>query len=82
MPNLKKKLVKPLIKVLSFFNAADIFEIRGEYFIYGFNQEVKFQTKLLKNFEWDDKDNIYSIAKVFTSKFEPIYPHLLSKDKI
>ena len=35
----------------------------------------------LKNLEWNEQDKIWQNPKIFTSKFEPIYPDLISKDK-
>lgn len=139
IPNLKSELINTLIKIFSFFNYAFIYETEGEYFIYGFEQEKKYQNGLmikiyfpkceisefmrlfdllfeyleikdylilndlvdgknliksiygglaflnsynpLKNLEWNEQDKIWQNPKIFTSKFEPIYPDLISKDK-
>jgi hypothetical protein len=138
-PNLNKELISTLVKIFSFFNLAFIYEIKGEYFIHGFDQEVKFQNGLmiklyfpkceiseflgvfdllfeyleindyiilndlvegknllksiyggldflksynpLKNLEWNKQEKRWMNPKVFTSKFEPIYPDLIPKDK-
>ncbi len=140
VPNLKKEMIKSLVKVFSFFNLVHISEITGEYFIYGFDQEKRFPTGLmikiyfpkceiseferlfdllfeylevkdylilndlvdgneliksiyadedllkfynpLKNLKWNEKKKCWKKPKVFTSKFEPIYPNLISKDKL
>jgi len=139
VPNLKKEIINPLVKVFSFFNLVHIYEITGEYFIYGFDQEKKFPTGLmikiyfpkceiseferlfnllfeylevkdylilndlvdgneliksiygdedllkfynpLKNLEWNEQEKCWKNPKLFTSKFEPIYPDLIYKDK-
>ena len=36
---------------------------------------------LLKNLEWNEQERRWMNLKVFTSKFEPIYPDLIPKDK-
>ena len=139
VPNLRKELIDTVVKVFSFFNVASIYEIKGEYFIYGFKQEIQFSTGLmikisfpkceiseferlfdllfeylkvenyiilndlvdgsnlvksiyggleflksynpLKNLEWNEHQKRWENPKVFTSKFEPIYPDLIAKDK-
>jgi len=139
VPNLKKELIETVVKVFSFFNVATIYEITGEYFIYGFDQEVQFPTGLmikinfpkceiseferifdllfeyleikdyiilndlidgsnliesvyggldflksynpLKNLDWNEQQKRWENPKVFTSKFEPIYPDLNPKNK-
>jgi len=47
LPNLKKETILVLIKVFSFFNIGYIYEIEGEFFISGFNNEVTFQNGLM-----------------------------------
>jgi hypothetical protein len=139
IPNLKQELNETIVKIFSFFNLAFIYEIKGEYFIHGFDQEVKYQNGLmiklyfpkceiseflrvfdllfeyleienyiilndlvdgknllksiyggldflksynpLKNLEWNQQKKRWVNPKVFTSKFEPIYPDLIPKDK-
>ncbi len=138
VPNMKKESIDTVVKVFSFFNVATIYEIKGEYFIYGFKQQIQFPTGLmikikfpkceiseferlfdllfeylevehyiilndlvdgsnlvksiyggldflksynpLKNLEWNKKQKRWENPKVFTSKFEPIYPDLVPKD--
>lgn len=138
IPNLKKRLNETLLKIFSFFNLVFIYEIEGEYFIYGFDEEIKFENGLmikvyfpkceigeferqfdqlfeyleikdyiilndlvdgknliksifggldflksynpLKNLQWNEKEKRWMNPKVFTSKFEPIYPDLIPKD--
>ena len=35
----------------------------------------------LKNLKWNDEDKIWMNYKLFTEKFEPIYPDLILKEK-
>jgi len=35
----------------------------------------------LNNLEWNEQDKIWQNPKIFTSKFKPVYPDLISKDK-
>ena len=140
IPNLKQELNKVLLKIINFFNLVLVYEIEGEYFINGFDQEIKFLNGLfikiyfpkceisefeqlfellfeyleiedylilndlvdgtnliksiygglsflktynpLKNLEWNKQEKRWMNPKVFTSRFEPIYPDLIPKDKI
>ncbi|MHA2181318.1 MAG: hypothetical protein ACXAAH_07835, partial [Promethearchaeota archaeon] len=139
IPNLKQELNNTIVKIFSFFNLAFIYEIKGEYFIQGFDREIKFQNGImiklyfpkceiseflevfdllfeyleiddysilndlvdgksliksiyggleflktynpLKNLEWNEQKKRWMNPKVFTSKFEPIYPDLIPEDK-
>jgi len=139
VPNLKKELIDTVVKIFSFFNVATIYDITGEYFIYGFKQEIQFPTGLmikinfpkceiseferlfdllfeylevkdyvilndlvdgsnliesiyggldflksynpLKNLEWNEQQKRWENPKVFTPKFEPIYPDLNAENK-
>ncbi len=47
LPHLKKETISILIKVFSFFNIGFIYEIEGEFFISGFDNEIKFQNGLM-----------------------------------
>ncbi len=138
LPNIKSKSKDILLQIFSYFNYGFIYEIEGEFYIYGFDKEVKFEEGLmiklylpkskfsmfhkflevfnllfeyleiphylflydlvnskeliksvygniqflkqynpLKNLKWNKKDKIWLNHKVFTQKFEPIYPDLL-----
>ena len=139
LPNVKPDLNKTLVKIFSFFNYGFVYEIEGEYFIYGFPEEVKFENGLmiklylpkcelhefvklfdllfeyleikdylilndlvdgsqllksiygsldflkeynpLKNLIWNPKDKKWMNHKLFTQKFEPIYPDLIPKEE-
>ncbi|MFX1574630.1 MAG: hypothetical protein ACFFB0_17975 [Promethearchaeota archaeon] len=138
LPNTKKEQKETLIKIFSFFNLCYIFRIEGEFFIYGFPQEKKFEngimiklylpkcelsefikifdllfqnleinhylilrdlidgTNLIKsiygnldflnsynpltNLKYNPKDKIWMNHKLFTKKFEYIYPNLILKE--
>ncbi|NVM38094.1 MAG: hypothetical protein HWN81_21045 [Candidatus Lokiarchaeota archaeon] len=47
IPNLKPELNTTLVKIFNFFNFVFIYEIEGEYFIYGFEQEKKYKNGLM-----------------------------------
>lgn len=47
IPELKLELNETLVKVFSFFNLVFIYEISGEYFIHGFDREIKFHNGLM-----------------------------------
>ena len=138
VPNIDKSAIPILLKIFSFFNYGFIYDIEGEYFIWGFDQVKTFSHGLmiklylpeyeLKNFhrtfdkifqylkiekylvinnmihgnnllkevygdlkfmeeynpltnlKWNKKDKIWMNHKLFTEKFEPIYPDLLFKE--
>lgn len=137
LPNIEKSTIPILIRIFSFFNYGFIYEIEGEYFIWGFDDVKTFSHGLmiklylpqyeLKNFhrtfdkifqylkiekylvinnmihgdnllkevygdlrfmeeynpltnlKWNKKDKIWMNHKLFTEKFEPIYPDLIPK---
>jgi hypothetical protein len=47
LPNVKKEYNEKLLEIFSFFNIGFIYEIEGEYYIHGFNEEVKFENGLM-----------------------------------
>ncbi len=47
IPNIKKELNSKIIKIFNFFNYGFINEIKGEYYIYGFNEEIKFENGIM-----------------------------------
>jgi len=47
LPDTKQEFNEKIIKILSFFNVCRIYEIEGEFFIYGFQQERTFENGLL-----------------------------------
>lgn len=132
LPNINLEYNKQLLKIFYFFNIGFIYEIEGEYYIYGFPEEIKFENGLmiklylpdyrldeflklfdlifehyeikhyiilndivngkdllksiygdldflksynpLKNLIWNNKDKRWMNHKLFTNKFEKIYP--------
>ena len=134
LPNVKEELNSNIIKIFNFFNYGFIYEIEGEYYIYGFTEQIKFENGLmiklyfpqceideflelfdrlfeyleinnyivltdltdgknllkdiyrdssfldsynpLINLKWNEKDKIWMNHKLFTEKFEKIYPDL------
>jgi hypothetical protein len=47
LPDTKPEFNKKIVKIFSFFNMCRIYEIEGEFFIYGFQQERSFENGLL-----------------------------------
>ncbi|MFX0000712.1 MAG: hypothetical protein ACFE88_11390 [Candidatus Hermodarchaeota archaeon] len=47
LPNVKKEHIETILKIFSFFNIGYIYEIEGEYYIYGFTEEKSFENGLL-----------------------------------
>jgi len=139
LPDIKEGLNEKLLKIFSFFNVSRIYEIEGDFYIYGFEKERSFENGLLAelwfpkceideffnvfdllfqylgikhyliltdlvkgetllksvygsldllknynpllNLKWNDKDKIWMNHKLFTEKFDPIYPDLNYGDK-
>jgi len=138
LPNINEEKKSIIFKIFSFFNAGFIYEIKGEFYINGFPQVIKFEEGLmiklyfpkcelsefislfdllfqyleikhhlilddlidgrnliksvygsldfmktynpLKNLHWNVNDKIWMNHKLFTEKFEKIYPDLMFKD--
>lgn len=134
LPNVNEKYNEKLLKIFYFFNIGFFYEIEGEYYIYGFPEEIKFENGImikiylpdcrldeflklfnlifeyfdvkhyiilndlvngknllkfiygdldflnsynpLKNLIWNKKDKRWMNHKLFTNKFEKIYPPL------
>jgi len=139
LPDIKEGLNEKLLKIFSFFNVSRIYEIEGDFYIYGFEKERPFENgllielwfpkceldeffnvfdllfqylgikhyliltdlvkgdtllksvygglDLLKNYnpllnlKWNVKDKIWMNHKLFTEKFEDIYPDLFYGNK-
>ena len=47
LPNVKKEFINIIIKIFNFFNYGFIYEIEGEFFIYGYPEEKKFENGLM-----------------------------------
>lgn len=69
IPDLKEELNKTLIDIFSFFNYGFIYEIEGEYFIYGFPEEVQFKNGLMIKLYLPDCE-LSEFIKVFDLLFE------------
>ena len=134
-PNINHGIIDKILQIFSFFNMCRIYEIEGEFYIYGFGRQESFENGLLieiwfpkceldeffevfdtlfeyfeikhyliltdlvdgtyliksvygnldllkkynplKNLKWNEKDKIWMNHKLFTEKFEPIYPKLI-----
>ncbi len=71
LPNVKQELNKQLIEIFSFFNLGFIYEIEGEYFIYGISEEVKFENGLMIKLYFPDCD-----LNEFIKLFELLFHYL------
>ena len=71
LPNVKQELNKQLIEIFSFFNLGFIYEIEGEYFIYGMSEEVKFENGLMIKLYFPDCD-----LNEFIKLFELLFHYL------
>jgi hypothetical protein len=69
LPNLKKDIIPKLIKIFHFFNIGFIYEIEGEFFISGFNNEIKFENGLMIKL-YLPKCNIGEFEKLFDLLFQ------------
>ena len=69
IPSLKQELIGTIVKIFSFFNLAFIYEIKGEYFIHGFENEDKFQNGLMIKLYFP-KCEISEFFQVFDLLFE------------
>ncbi|MFX1556977.1 MAG: hypothetical protein ACFFC9_06970, partial [Promethearchaeota archaeon] len=69
LPNIMKKFNEELIKIFSFFNLCHIYEIEGEFFIYGFEDIKQFENGLLIEI-WFPKCELDEFFEVFDLIFE------------
>ena len=69
LPNLKKEVISKLIKIFNFFNIGFLYEIEGEFFISGFNNEIKFENGLMIKL-YLPKCNIGEFEKLFDLLFQ------------
>jgi len=68
LPDTKHKFNEKIIKIFSFFNMCRIYEIEGEFFIYGFQQEKIFENGLLIEI-WFPKCELDEFFNVFDLLF-------------
>ena len=69
LPDTKQGFNEKVIKVFSFFNVCRIYEIEGEFFIYGFQQERTFENGLLIEI-WFPKCELDEFFNVFDLLFQ------------
>jgi len=69
LPEIKQDLNEKIRKIFSFFNVCRIYEIEGEYFIFGFNKEKSFENGLLVEL-WFPKCEVYEFFNVFDLLFQ------------
>jgi len=69
LPDVKKEQNEKLLKIFSFFNIGFIYEIEGEYYIHGFNEEIKFENGLMIKFYLPDCQ-LDEFEKLFDLIFE------------
>lgn len=69
LPEIKQGLNEKIIKIFSFFNVCRIYEIEGEFFIYGFNKERVFENGLLIEL-WFPKCEVDEFFNVFGLLFQ------------
>ena len=83
LPNVKKETINTLIKVFRFFNVGYFYEIGGEFYIDGFDDEEKFEYGLMIELHFP-KCEIGEFEKLFELLFEylEIKHYLLLNDLI
>jgi len=69
LPDITERLNEKILKIFSFFNVCRIYEIEGEFFIYGFNKEKSFENGLLIEF-WVPKCELDEFFNVFDLLFQ------------
>ncbi|MFX1408811.1 MAG: hypothetical protein ACFFA6_00535 [Promethearchaeota archaeon] len=71
LPNIKKELNKKILQIFSFFNFGFVYEIEGEYFIYGMNDEISFENGVMIKLYFPDCE-----INEFESIFELLFHYL------
>lgn len=69
LPNLKNETISVLIKIFNFFNIGFLYEIEGEFFISGFDNEIRFEKGLMIKL-YLPKCNIGEFEKLFDIIFQ------------
>ncbi|MFX0038444.1 MAG: hypothetical protein ACFFCY_04550 [Promethearchaeota archaeon] len=70
IPGIKKEDKENLIDIFSFFNLVKIYEIEGEFYIYGFSKERKFEDGLMVKIYFPFKNDIFRFLEQFNLLFE------------
>ncbi|MFX1455323.1 MAG: hypothetical protein ACFFDB_08085 [Promethearchaeota archaeon] len=69
LPNVKKELEEKIIKVLNFFNVCRIYEIEGDFYVYGLKDIQSFETGLMIEL-WFPQCELDEFFDVFDLLFE------------
>ncbi len=85
LPDIKRNLIEPVIKIFSFFNLAEIYEIEGELFTYNYPElkETKFHSGLLINIHLPDAP-LQGFQKEFVTllRYLEVEKYLILSDQI
>ncbi|TFF99385.1 MAG: hypothetical protein EU541_05040 [Promethearchaeota archaeon] len=83
LPDVEKKVIPLLIKVFKYFNYGFLYEIEGEYFIYGFDNQKKFENGLMIKL-YLPYTEISEFQKIFNQLFQylNIKKYLILSDMI
>ncbi len=69
LPKVKSVDNQKLLKIFSYFNLAHIYQIQGEFFIYGFNEEIHFENGLFIKLFFP-KCELSEFFKIFDKLFD------------
>ena len=83
LPDIKQEYNDKIIKIFSFFNICRIFEIEGEFYIFGFQKEIIFENGLLIEI-WFPKCELDEFFNVFDLLFQylEIKHHIILADLV
>ena len=71
LPNVKKEVYQKIVQIFDFFNFGFIYEIEGEYFIYGMDKELHFENGIMIKLYFPDCKMFQ-----FQNLFELIFQYL------
>ncbi|MFX1316484.1 MAG: hypothetical protein ACFE9T_11510 [Promethearchaeota archaeon] len=71
LPNIKKEVNKTILEIFNFFNFGFVYEIEGEYFIYGMDEEIKFENGVMIKLYFPDCE-----IQEFEAAFELLFQYL------
>jgi len=69
LPNVKNEMNDKIVKLFNFFNVCRIYEIEGDFYIYGFNEVQSFETGFMIEI-WFPKCELDEFLDVFDLLFE------------